>query len=80
MTEACYVDNFMLTVMLLFKFMHKGYHFNLPKISSLIIVKRECNYSSRASNKLDVPRFTPDIRKTQLSIECFHSRDQWACF
>ena len=41
----------------LFKFMHKGYHFNLPKISSHIIVKRECNYSSRASNKLDVPRF-----------------------
>ena len=40
----------------LFKFMHKGYHLNLPKISSYIIVKRECNYSSRASNKLDVPR------------------------
>ena len=47
--------------------MHKGYHFNLLQISSHIIVKRECNYSSRASNKLDVPRF--NIRYMKDSIK-----------
>ena len=46
--------------------MHKGYHFNLPKISSHIIVKRECNYSSQASNKLDVPRFNTRYMKDSI--------------
>lgn len=50
----------------LFKFMHKGYHSNLPKISSHIVVKRECNYSSRASNKLDVPRFNTRYMKDSI--------------
>ena len=50
----------------LFKFTHKGYHFNLPKISSHIIVKRECNYSSRASNKLDIPRFNTRYMKGSI--------------
>ena len=31
-------------------------------------MKRECNYSSRASNKLDVPRF--NIRYMKDSIKC----------
>ena len=50
----------------LFKFMHKGYHSNLPKISSHIVVKRQCNYSSRASNKLDVPRFNTRYMKDSI--------------
>ena len=50
----------------LFKFMHKGYHSNLPKISSHNVVKRECNYSSRALNKLDVPRFNTRYMKDSI--------------
>ena len=44
----------------------RQYKVALFKISSHIILKRECNYSSRASNKLDVPRFNTRYMKDSI--------------